>query len=76
MGLTVIALGWLAFRLGGPTYAAAALALAALLLILLYAGGRRQRQGIAIARWQAPAAAVLAALAVLATPHLGKRGTP
>ncbi|WP_018076076.1 protein-disulfide reductase DsbD family protein [Novosphingobium nitrogenifigens] len=70
MGLTVIALGWLAFRLGGPVYAAAALALAALLLIMLYAGGRRQRKGIAIARWQAPAAAVLAALAVLATPHL------
>jgi thiol:disulfide interchange protein len=70
MGLTVLALVWLAWRLGGSPFAAAALALAAGLVVLLALAGRRQRTGHAVAGWVAPALVALAALAVVGTPRL------
>jgi len=50
MGLTVLALCWLAWRLGGPAYAAGAIALAVLVVALLVAIGRAQRQGLGTAK--------------------------
>jgi len=45
MGLTALALAWLASRIGGPLFATVTIALAALLVLLLAFAGRRQRQG-------------------------------
>jgi len=45
MGLTALALLWLASRIGGVWFALGALALATLLVLLLAFAGRRQRQG-------------------------------
>lgn len=70
MGLTVLALGWLAWRLGGATFAAAALALAVAMVALLVYAGRRQRTGTPVPRWALPAGLALAALAVTALPRL------
>ena len=50
MGLTALALAWLASRLGGPWYALVAVLLAGLLIALLAFAGRRQRQGRAAIR--------------------------
>jgi len=74
MGLTVLALGWLAWRLGGPAYASAAIALAALVVVLLIAIGRAQRQGLGTMRWALPGGVALAALALAATPRLAAAG--
>ncbi len=74
MGLTVLALGWLAWRLGGPAYAAGAIALAVLVAGLLIAIGRAQRQGLGTARWALPGGLVLAALALVVTPRLAAQG--
>ena len=45
MGLTALALAWLALRLGGPLFAGAALALAAVMIVVLAWAGRTQRRG-------------------------------
>jgi len=45
MGLTALALLWLAWRLGGLTFALALVVMAAVLIGLLAAGGARQRTG-------------------------------
>jgi DsbC/DsbD-like thiol-disulfide interchange protein/cytochrome c biogenesis protein CcdA len=74
MGLTVLALCWLAWRLGGPAYAAGAIALAVLVVVLLIAIGRAQRQGLGSARWALPGGVVLAALALAAAPRLATEG--
>ncbi len=74
MGLTVLALGWLAWRLGGPAYAAGAIALAVLVVVLLIAIGRAQRRGLGTARWALPGGIALAALALAATPRLATAG--
>lgn len=74
MGLTVLALCWLAWRLGGPAYAAGAIALAVLVVVLLIAIGRAQRQGLGTAKWGLPGSVVLAALALAATPRLATAG--
>jgi DsbC/DsbD-like thiol-disulfide interchange protein/cytochrome c biogenesis protein CcdA len=74
MGLTVLALGWLAWRLGGPAYAAGAIALAVLVVALLIAIGRTQRRGVSSARWALPGSAALAALALIAAPRLAAEG--
>ena len=74
MGLTVLALCWLAWRLGGPVYAAGAIALAVLVVVLLIAIGRSQRQGLGSARWAMPGGILLAALALAATPRLATAG--
>ena len=74
MGLTVLALCWLAWRLGGPAYAAGAITLAALVVVLLIAIGRAQRQGLGTARWALPGSVLLAALALAAAPRLATAG--
>jgi thiol:disulfide interchange protein len=45
MGLTALALVWLASRLGGLNYALVATLIAAALVVVLYFAGRRQRAG-------------------------------
>lgn len=45
MGLTALALAWLASRIGGMTFAGAAIGLALLVLVLLALAGRAQRAG-------------------------------
>ena len=74
MGLTVLALCWLAWRLGGPAYAAGAMALAVLVVGLLIAIGQAQRQGLGSARWALPGSVALAALALVAAPRLAAEG--
>ena len=74
MGLTVLALGWLAWRLGGPAYAAGAIALAVLAVVLIIAIGKAQRQGLGSTRWALPGGVALAALALAATPRLAAEG--
>lgn len=74
MGLTVLALGWLAWRLGGPAYAAGAIALAVLVVGLLIAIGRTQRRGVSSARWALPGGVGLAVLALVAVPQLATAG--
>ncbi|HEY6868268.1 MAG TPA: thioredoxin family protein, partial [Novosphingobium sp.] len=69
MGLTGLALGWLAWRLGGGAFAALAVASAALLLGLLALAGRRQRRGLS-ALQPALAGLVLAGATALALPVL------
>ena len=70
MALTVAALVWLAWRLGGAAYAGAAVALALAVVGLLIAIGRAQRQGLGTARWSVPSAIALSALALVAAPRL------
>jgi thiol:disulfide interchange protein/DsbC/DsbD-like thiol-disulfide interchange protein len=70
MGLTVVALGWLAWRLGGSTYASAAVALAAGVLVLLALAGRGQHAGRAVAAWVVPGLLVLTTAAAIAAPRL------
>jgi len=50
MGLTALALAWLATRVAGPLFACVAIALAALLILLLAYAGKRQRQGVSVMR--------------------------
>ncbi|MDE2595441.1 MAG: thioredoxin family protein [Sphingomonadales bacterium] len=63
MGLTALALFWLASRLGGWTYVAGCAVLAVSLVALLLHAGRLQRKGLGAAR---PLLAGLAGLAVVA----------
>ena len=70
MGLTVLALGWLAWRLGGSTYAAAALALGSGVLVLLAFAGRGQHAGRAVGAWAAPGLLALTVVAGLGAPRL------
>ncbi|WP_353229739.1 protein-disulfide reductase DsbD domain-containing protein [Novosphingobium sp.] len=70
MGLTVLALAWLAWRLGGNTYAAAAIALAVAMLLLLGLAGRGQHAGRSVATWLAPALVVVAVVAGAGAPRL------
>lgn len=72
MGLTVVALVWLALRLGGTTYAASVLALGAGALVALALAGRAQATGQSVARWLAPALVVLAFLAGGGAPRLAR----
>ncbi len=74
MGLTVLALCWLAWRLGGPVYAAGAIALAVLVVALLVMIGRTQRQGLSTAMFALPGSVILAALALAVTPRLATAG--
>jgi len=71
MGLTALALAWLAWRVGGAPFAAGAVATAAVVLALLAAAGAAQRRGRP-ARALAIAAAGLA-LAGLVTVPLAAR---
>jgi len=70
MALTVVALGWLAWRLGGTTFAAAAVAVAAGGLVLLAFAGRGQHAGRAVAGWVVPGLVALAVVAAVGAPRL------
>ena len=70
IGLTVLALAWLSWRLGGATFCAAALALAAGVVVLLAVMGKSQHSGREVAKWMLPALIVLAVVAVMGTPRL------
>ena len=62
MGLTALALAWLASRIGGMTFAALALGATAALVVLLVQVGRRQRRGRSASTpfWSIMALAVVA----------------
>ncbi|MES2493133.1 MAG: thioredoxin family protein [Pseudomonadota bacterium] len=68
MALTVLALGWLAMRLGGPLFAASAAALAAALVALLGWIGHRQRAGRPARSATGAGLAALIAFAALTLP--------
>ena len=70
MGLTVLALAWLSWRLGGATFCAAALALAAGVVVVLAFTGRSQHAGRGAAAWILPALIALAVIAAVGTPRL------
>lgn len=70
MGLTALALGWLAWRIGGAQFAAAAVALSAALIVLLAFAGKGQRGGRGVMAWVLPALLALGAAAFAGTPHL------
>ena len=70
MGLTALALAWLASRLGGWGFAGAVIALTLALILLLAWIGRGQRAGRAVATRFAMGAAVLLVLAAVILPPL------
>jgi len=70
MGLTALALGWLAWRVGGAEFVAAVVALASALVVLLAFTGKGQRRGRAVMAWTLPATLLLGAAAFAATPRL------
>ncbi|WP_338467915.1 protein-disulfide reductase DsbD family protein [Novosphingobium sp. ZN18A2] len=74
MGLTALALAWLAWRLGGAVFAAAAIALSVVLVIVLAASGRAQKRMAPSARWVLPGIVALGALAAFAAPQLASNG--
>jgi len=69
MGLTALALGWLAYRQGGTGFALACAGVAVLLLALLVAVGRRQQAGLAAGRAIMAGLAGVALLVALALPY-------
>ncbi|MET1754438.1 protein-disulfide reductase DsbD domain-containing protein [Novosphingobium sp. RD2P27] len=68
MGLTALALAWLATRIAGPWFAIASIALAALLVGLLSVAGHRQRRGRPAIRPTAVGLAILGVIALVALP--------
>ena len=70
MGLTALALFWLASRLGGWGFALGCAALAAVLIGLLAFTGRSQRSGKAAGRWVAAGVAALAVAGLAVLPGL------
>jgi len=75
MGLTALALAWLASRLAGGGFAFAAVLVALIVLALLVLLGRRQRHGLAGgARWWTMLAGVLA-FAAIGLPGMVRNGT-
>jgi len=69
MGLTALALLWLAWRIAGLGFAAGCAALAVALLAIVWLVGRMQRGGRAATPRAAPALAVLALVFALALPR-------
>jgi DsbC/DsbD-like thiol-disulfide interchange protein/cytochrome c biogenesis protein CcdA len=74
MGLTALALLWLASRLGGTKFAALAALAALVLLGVLWLAGRAQRSGHHAGRWALPAALALGAMAIAALPRFAGAG--
>jgi thiol:disulfide interchange protein/DsbC/DsbD-like thiol-disulfide interchange protein len=68
MGLTALALAWLATRVAGPLFATVAIILAIALVAVLAYAGRRQRQGLSASGPTAIGLAVLALVGVLVLP--------
>ena len=69
MGLTALALAWLASRLGGWSFALASALLAATLVALLIAVGRLQRQGKSTATLLLTGAAALSLIGAIGLPR-------
>ena len=69
MGLTALALLWLASRLGGTTFAALAGLVAITLVAVLALAGRRQAPDARPWRWALPRVLTLSAVAVAVIPH-------
>ncbi len=70
MGLTALALSWLAWRVGGAEFTAAVVAIASALVVLLAFTGKGQRRGRAVMAWTLPATLLLSVAAFAATPRL------
>jgi len=70
MGLTALALGWLAWRVGGANFAAAAIAISVALVVVLAFAGKGQRQGRAVMAWTLPATLLLGATALAGAPRI------
>jgi len=68
MGLTALALLWLASRLGGAGFAFGSAVLAVLLVVLLVRAGRGQRAGLSVRRMVLGGVAALAAAFAVALP--------
>ena len=68
MGLTALALAWLATRVAGSMFAVAAIALAGVLVILLGYAGKRQRAGLSAVRPTAAGLIAIAAVTLVALP--------
>ncbi|MCB2079634.1 MAG: thioredoxin family protein [Novosphingobium sp.] len=69
MGLTALALLWLASRLGGSTFALASAAIAIALVLVLALIGARQRKGLGVAGLASIGLIALVAVAALALPR-------
>lgn len=70
MGLTALALAWLAWRIGGESFALSAAALVLLLIAVLWMAGRRQRRGQAAGVPLLAGSALLALAALVALPPI------
>lgn len=70
MGLTALALGWLAWRVGGVNFAAAAIAISVALVVVLAFAGKGQRRGRAVMAWTLPATLLLGATAFAGAPQM------
>jgi thiol:disulfide interchange protein/DsbC/DsbD-like thiol-disulfide interchange protein len=68
MGLTALALAWLATRVAGPNFALVALGLATVLLVLLAHAGRQQRRGLPAIRQTGAGLVAIAAVALIVLP--------
>jgi len=72
MALTVAALVWLAWRLGGSPYVLATTAITGGLIAMLALIGRAQTKGQRAATWAIPATLALVALAGIGAPRLAR----
>ena len=70
MGLTALALLWLAYRLGGAFFAAVWLGIAIAIAVLLMLIGVKQRRGLAAGKLVFVEIAALVIAGVVATPHI------
>lgn len=73
MGLTALALVWLAWRQGGWGLAGSAVTLSLILIAALWLGRRRRARGHAVRGWLAPLVLALCAAALFWTPYLAHR---
>jgi thiol:disulfide interchange protein len=70
MGLTLLALLWLCWRLGGAFFAGVWLAIGIVIAVLLVLIGMKQRRGLAAGRLVFILIAALVIAGVVATPHI------
>lgn len=75
MGLTALALVWLASRTGGNAFAFALILLAIIVVAALVLLGRRQRNGLAGGRWYWGGVTALLALSALGLPGMVRAPT-
>lgn len=75
MGLTAMALVWLASRLAGQAFALSLALLGFVLVVMLLVLGRRQRHGLGSAQQLVPALLVLTGIAVLGLPSVVRAPT-